>query len=170
MKPEKKYCCQRVLYGVKRNIAANEAHFWDCCSNVGHFLCGVARVKRYVNLYMRLYRQHPETDNQNVDFAYPGKIFAAAHACVTCVYNLTSALSFANLETENKKLKQQNVHLVNQVLNLGNQINDLEQYGRRQNLEIQGVAMNDDQETPQELECSMWMEVLIKMILMSCID
>jgi len=28
----------------------------------------------------------------------------------------------------------------------------LEQYGRRQNLEIQGVAMNDDQETPQELE------------------
>jgi len=57
-----------------------------------------------------------------------------------------------NLETENKKLKQQNVHLENQVLNLGNQINYLEQYGRRQNLEIQGVAVNDDQETPQELE------------------
>jgi len=31
-------------------------------------------------------------DNQNVDFAYPGKIFADAHACVICVYNLTSAL------------------------------------------------------------------------------
>jgi len=61
-------------------------------------------------------------------------------------------LAMHNLETENKKLKQQNVHLENQVLNLGNQINDLEQYGRRQNLEIQGVAMNDDQETPQELE------------------
>ena len=45
MKTEKKYCCQRVLYGVKSNIAANEAHFWDCCSNVGHFLCGVVRVK-----------------------------------------------------------------------------------------------------------------------------
>ena len=28
-------------------------------------------------------------DNQNVDFAYPGKIFADAHACVICVYNLT---------------------------------------------------------------------------------
>jgi len=28
METEKKYCCQRVLYGVKRNIAANEAHFW----------------------------------------------------------------------------------------------------------------------------------------------
>jgi len=31
-------------------------------------------------------------------------------------------------------------------------MNDLEQYGHRQNLEIQGVAMNDDQETRQELE------------------
>jgi len=39
-------------------------------------------------------------------------------------------------------------YLENQVFNVGNQINDLEQYGRRQNLEIQGVAMNDDQETP----------------------
>ena len=61
-------------------------------------------------------------------------------------------LAMHNLETENKKLKQQNVHLENQVLNLGNQINDLEQHGRRQNLEIQGIAMNDDQETPKELE------------------
>jgi len=60
-------------------------------------------------------------------------------------------LAMHNLETENKKLKQQKVHLENQVLNLGNQINDLEQYGCRQNLEIQGVAMNDYQET-QELE------------------
>jgi len=61
-------------------------------------------------------------------------------------------LVMQNLETENKKLKQQNVHLENLVLNLGNQIKDLEQYSHRQNLEIQGVAMNDDQETPQELE------------------
>jgi len=44
VKTEKKYCCQRGLYGVKRNIAANKAHFWDYCINVGHFLCGVARV------------------------------------------------------------------------------------------------------------------------------
>jgi len=28
----------------------------------------------------------------------------------------------------------------------------LEQNGRRENLEIQGVAMGDDQETPQEVE------------------
>jgi len=80
---------------VKRNIAANKANFWDCCSNVRHFLCDVARVKRYVNVYLHLYRQQPEMNIQNVDFAYPGKIFADAHACVICVYNLTSALYFA---------------------------------------------------------------------------
>jgi len=97
VKTEKKYCCQRALYGVKRNIAANEAHFWDYCSNVGHFLCGVARVKRYVNIYLHLYRQQLEMDKQNVDFAYPRKIFTDAHACVICVHNLTSALYFVTL-------------------------------------------------------------------------
>jgi len=50
---------------------------------------------RYVNVYLHLYRQQPEMYNQNVDFAYSGKIFADAHACVICVYNLTSALYFA---------------------------------------------------------------------------
>jgi len=89
------HCCQRVFYGVKRNIAANESHFWDYCRNVGHFLCGLARVKRYVNFYLHLYRQQPEMNNQNVDFAYPWKNFADAHACVICVYNLTYALYFA---------------------------------------------------------------------------
>ena len=71
---------------------------------------------------------------------------------LACMTEEMQGIKLHNLETENKKLKQQNVHLENQVLHLGNQINDLEQYGRRQNLEIQGVAMNDDQETPQELE------------------
>ena len=69
VKTEKKYCWQRVLYGVKRNIAANEAHFWDCCSNVGHFVCGVAKEKRYVNVYLHLCYQQPEMDNENIDFA-----------------------------------------------------------------------------------------------------
>ena len=86
MKTEKKYCCQRVLYGVKRNIAANEAHFWDCCRNVGHFLCGVARVKGYVNVYLHLYRQQPEMDNQSVDFAYPWKNFCGRPClCYLCL-------------------------------------------------------------------------------------
>ena len=61
---------------------------------MGHFFC-VAKVKRCVNVYLDLCRQQPEINNQNVDFAYPGKIFADAHACVICVYNLTSALYFA---------------------------------------------------------------------------
>jgi len=69
-------------------------------------------------------------------------------------------LAMHNLETENKKLKQQNVHLEKQVFNLGNQINDLEQYGRRQNLEIQGAAMNDNQETPPETPQELELKVL----------
>jgi len=28
---------------VTRNIAANEGHFWDCCRDMGRFLCGVER-------------------------------------------------------------------------------------------------------------------------------
>jgi len=31
-------------------IAANEAHFCDCYRNMGRFLCGVKRVKRFVNV------------------------------------------------------------------------------------------------------------------------
>jgi len=49
---------------------------------------------RYVNGYLHLYRQQSEMDNQNVNFAYSGKIFADAHACVISFYNLTSALHF----------------------------------------------------------------------------
>jgi len=44
---KKKHCCQQIA-------------FWDCCSNVGHFLRSVARVKRYVNVYFHLYLQQPE--------------------------------------------------------------------------------------------------------------
>ena len=31
-------------------IAANEANF--CCHNKGHFLCGVERIKRLVNIHL----------------------------------------------------------------------------------------------------------------------
>jgi len=51
-----------------------------------------SKGKRYVNVCLHLYHQQPEMDNQNVDCAYPGKIFADVHACVICVYNLTSTL------------------------------------------------------------------------------
>jgi len=29
---------------------------------------------RYVDVYLHLYSQQPEIDNQNVDFVHPGKI------------------------------------------------------------------------------------------------
>ena len=50
---------------------------------------------RCANVYLHLYRQKPEMDNQNVDFAYPWKNFADSHACVIWFYNLISALYFA---------------------------------------------------------------------------
>jgi len=33
-------------------MAANKAHFCDCCHNMGHFLCGVERVKCFVNIHL----------------------------------------------------------------------------------------------------------------------
>jgi len=33
-------------------MAANEAHFCDCCHNMGHFLCGAERVKCFVNIHL----------------------------------------------------------------------------------------------------------------------
>jgi len=44
-----------VSYCVKGNIAANKSHFWDCCRNMGHFLCGVESVKHYVNVHLLLH-------------------------------------------------------------------------------------------------------------------
>jgi len=37
---------------VKINIAANEAQLWECCRNMGHFLCGAESVKQYVNVHL----------------------------------------------------------------------------------------------------------------------
>jgi len=54
-----------LLYDVKRNLAANEAHFWDRCRCMGHFLCGVERCEHPFALYC----QQPEMGKQNVDFA-----------------------------------------------------------------------------------------------------
>jgi len=41
---------------------------------LGHFLCGVESVKRYVTPFA-LYRQQPEMGKQNVDFADQWKNF-----------------------------------------------------------------------------------------------
>jgi len=33
-------------------VAANEAHFCNSCRNIGHFICVVERVKRFVNVHL----------------------------------------------------------------------------------------------------------------------
>jgi len=43
--------CHVVLYCVKRSIAVpTKRIFRDCCRNMGHFLSGVERAKRFVNV------------------------------------------------------------------------------------------------------------------------
>jgi len=41
-----------LLYDVKRHPAVNEVHFWDCCSNMGHFLSGDEILKRCANAHL----------------------------------------------------------------------------------------------------------------------
>ena len=87
---------KHAMWKLKRNIAAEfytvwketllptKRILWDCCRNVGHFLCGVERAKCYANVYFLLYRQQPEMDNQSVDFAYPWKNFCG-RPCLCCL-------------------------------------------------------------------------------------
>jgi len=62
-----------------------------------HFLGGDRKGKAFCErpLTFALYRQQPENEKQNIDFAPPAKISADAHACVVCVYNLTCACYWA---------------------------------------------------------------------------
>jgi len=81
-----------LLYDVKGNFAANEAHCWDCCRNMGHFLCGVERVKSYVNAHLDGIVSSLKWANKMSTLPSRGKISADAHVCVACIYNVTSAL------------------------------------------------------------------------------
>jgi len=55
-----------VLYDVKRNLAANKAHFWDWCRNMGHFRYGVekwwnfifTKVVKFDYSHSKLRKQH----------------------------------------------------------------------------------------------------------------
>ena len=49
------------------------------------------------------------------------------------------------LREENNSLREKNQLLENKISSLEFDINDLEQYGRRQNLEIQGIPMSDNE-------------------------
>ena len=52
--------------------------------NKGHFLCGVERVKRFVNIH--LHHQKPKKDRQNVDVGpLPGKFLWTPMSDICCV-------------------------------------------------------------------------------------
>ena len=75
-----------LLYDVKRNLAANEAHFWGCWRNMGYFFCGVDRTKRYLDCTVSSLTWAGEMSTLPIN----GKMSVNAHAYV--VYNVTSAL------------------------------------------------------------------------------
>jgi len=84
-----------LLYDVKRNLAPNEAHFWDCCRNMGSFLCGVEMVKPYVNVHLHCVVSSLKLASKMLTLPINGKISVNAYACVVYVYNVTSALYYA---------------------------------------------------------------------------
>jgi len=81
-----------LLYDVKRNLAANEAHFWNCCRNMGNFLCGLEMVKPYVNAHLHCIVSSLKWASKMSTFPINGKIYVNAYACVVYVYNVTLAL------------------------------------------------------------------------------
>ena len=47
------YCVNcRIVILIYLAIAANEAFVCDCYRNMGHFLCSVERIKRFVNVHL----------------------------------------------------------------------------------------------------------------------
>jgi len=77
---------------VKRNLAADKAHFSDCYRNVGHFRCGVERAKRHVNAHLHCIVSSLKLASKISTLPISGKISVNTNACVVYVYNVTSAL------------------------------------------------------------------------------
>jgi len=75
-----------------KEIAANEAHFWDCCRNMGNFLCGVEMVKPYVNAHLHCIVSSLKGASKMLTLPINEKFSVNAYACVVYVYNVTSAL------------------------------------------------------------------------------
>ena len=77
---------------MRRNLAANEAHFCDCCRNMSHFLRSEERVKPYVNAHLHCIVSSLKWASEISTLPINGKISVNAHACAVYVYNVTSAL------------------------------------------------------------------------------
>ena len=76
---EKKYCCQRSAFAATWRI----------------LFVVIERVKRYVNVHLHCIVSNLKTKSKMSTLPTPAKISADAHACVVCVYNLTSAFYWA---------------------------------------------------------------------------
>ena len=70
----------RIVILIYLAIAASEAFFCDCCRNMGHFLCSVERIKRFVNVHLqcivsnvpskgRKYSGQPELLRSDISFS-----------------------------------------------------------------------------------------------------
>jgi len=54
-------------------------NFYGCCHYMGHFLCGVERIKRFVNNHLHRIFSNLKTINKISALPTPGKIYADAH-------------------------------------------------------------------------------------------
>jgi len=81
-----------LLYYVKRNLAANEVHFWDRCRYMDHFLCGVERVKPYVNARLHCIVSSLKWASKMSTLPISEKISVNAYTCVVYAYNVASVL------------------------------------------------------------------------------
>jgi len=59
---------------------------------LGHFLCGVERVKCYVNAHFHCIVSSLKCASEMTNLPINGKFSVNAYACVVYVYNVTSAL------------------------------------------------------------------------------
>ena len=81
-----------LLYDVKETLLPTKRIFWDCCRNIGYFLCGVEMVKPYVNARLHCIVSSLKWASKMSALPINGKISVNAYACVVYVYNVTSAL------------------------------------------------------------------------------
>ena len=58
----------------KRSIAEpTKRNFCDCCRNIGHFLCGIERIKRFVNVHVHCIVGNLKRSSKYVDVAFCGR-------------------------------------------------------------------------------------------------
>jgi len=96
----------KVIHIVNlRHKTSKKVHFCDDCRKMDHFLFGVERAKRFVNVHLHciVICQQPKKNMQDVDVVPPGKNSADAHGKGACGHhneNLPITASHAILLNE----------------------------------------------------------------------